>query len=101
MQSMFETIHEVLCTLMPIKNIFIALYDEKNDLLTFPYYIDEYDKPRETCKPKKGLTEYILRTGKAQLIDEAKDYALRDSGDVEIIGTPSKIWLGVPLKINE
>jgi PAS domain S-box-containing protein len=101
MQSMFETIHEVLATLMPVKNIFIALYDEVNNMLTFPYYVDEFDEPRQASRPKKGLTEYILRTGKAQLIDPDKDYELREKGEVEIIGTPSQIWLGVPLKIAE
>ena len=101
MQSMFVTIHEVLGTVMKVKNIFIALYDDKNDLIAFPYYIDEYDPPRESTKPKKGLTEYVMRTGKAQLIDENMDYELRDRGEVEIIGTPAKIWLGVPLKIHD
>jgi len=101
MKSMFITIHEVLATLMPVKNIFIALYDEEKNLLTFPYYIDEYDEPRESTTPKNGLTEYILRTGKAQLIDEKKDYELRGKGEVDLIGTPAKIWMGVPLKIGE
>jgi len=101
MQSMFVTIHEVLGTLMPVKNLYIALYDEKSDLITFPYFVDEYDPPRETSKPRKGLTEYILRTGKALLVDEKTDYALRAAGEVEAIGTPSQIWLGVPLKISD
>jgi PAS domain S-box-containing protein len=100
MQSMFETIHEVLATLMPVKNLFIALYDEVNNLLTFPYYVDEYDEPPQDSMPGRGLTEYILRTGKAQLIDEKRDYGLREEGEVETIGTPTKIWLGVPLKIG-
>jgi PAS domain S-box-containing protein len=100
MKSMFITIHEVLATLMPVKNIFIALYDEEKNLLTFPYYIDEYDEPREATTPKNGLTEYILRTGKAQLIDEKIDYSLREKGEVDLIGTPAKIWMGVPLKIG-
>lgn len=100
MQSMFETIHEVLETLMPVKNIFIALYDEKKDILNFPYMVDEFDPPFESRKTRKGLTEYILRTGKAELINEEKDYALREAGEVEMIGTPAKIWLGVPLIIR-
>lgn len=101
MQSMFVAIHEVLGSVMKVKNIFIALYDEKKDLITFPYYIDEYDEPRESSKPKKGLTEFVLRTGKAQLINEKMDYELREKGEVVAIGTPAKIWLGVPLKIKE
>lgn len=101
MKSMFVTIHYVLTTLMPVKNIFIALYDEDKDILTFPYYIDEYDEPRESTKPKNGLTEYILRTGKAQLIDEDMDYELRAKGEVNLIGTPAKIWMGIPLRIED
>jgi len=81
------------------KNFYIALLDEKKDEISFPYMVDEYDDPYEPRKPGNGLTEYVLRTGEAKLIDIELDMKLRESGEVELVGTPTEIWLGVPLKL--
>jgi PAS domain S-box-containing protein len=97
--SMFKNIHDVVEMLMPAKNFYIALYDEKDDLFSFPYYIDRHNKPRETSKPIKGMTEYVFREGKATLIDRKRFKKLLDAGELEIIGSPPLIWLGVPLKL--
>ncbi len=100
MYSLYHKIHEVVGRLMSAKNFYIALYDEKNDMISFPYFIDEFDPPQAPKKLGKGLTEYVLRTGKPTLIDAQGDLELRRSGEVELIGAPQAIWLGVPLKIS-
>jgi PAS domain S-box-containing protein len=100
MQSLFKKIHDAVSMLMPAKNLFIALYNNKDDLLTFPYYIDQHNKPPETSKPKRGLTEYVLRTGKATLIDTKRFQELIKADEIDVIGIPPKIWLGVPLKLS-
>jgi len=100
MSTLYSNIHNILSELLPIKNIYIALYNEEKDIISFPYFVDEYDPPQSDKKPGKGLTEYVLRTGKAALINEKKDLELRQLGEVEMIGEPTKIWLGVPLKIR-
>jgi PAS domain S-box-containing protein len=100
MPSLFKKVHEIVGTLMPAKNLFIAIYNKKDDLLSFPYYVDQYNKPRETSKFKKGVTEYIMRAGKAVLISSSKLRELNEQGELEIIGIPPKIFLGVPLKVQ-
>jgi PAS domain S-box-containing protein len=82
---------------MPAGNFYIALFDRNADLISFPYFVDEEDAPPEPIKPGKGLTEYVIRTSRPVLCDEATDRALRKSGEVELVGAPSAIWLGVPL----
>jgi two-component system, cell cycle sensor histidine kinase and response regulator CckA len=99
LDDLFGTVHQIINTVMPAKNFFIALYDEEHNMLSFPYYVDEIDPPSPPAKLGKGLTEYVLRTGKPLLCDEATDLQLRKSGEVELIGVPSPIWLGVPLII--
>jgi PAS domain S-box-containing protein len=47
--------------------------------------------------PGKGLTAFVLRTGKSLLCTEHVWDELVRTGDVELIGVPSPIWLGVPL----
>jgi len=99
MISLYKKIHEAVSLLMPVINFYIAIYDEKTDMVSFPYMVDEFDPPYPPKKAGNGLTEYILRKGEATLIDEKLDLELREAGEVELIGTPTLIWLGVPLKV--
>ncbi|MBI5729989.1 MAG: PAS domain S-box protein [Ignavibacteriales bacterium] len=100
MSILYKRIHEEIAKLMSVKNIYIALYDEKADIISFPYFVDEFDPPQQSKKPGKGLTEYILRKGEACLITPQRDLELRITGETELIGEPSAIWLGVPLKLG-
>jgi PAS domain S-box-containing protein/putative nucleotidyltransferase with HDIG domain len=100
MGDLFRSVHDIVGTVMPSGNFYIAHYDEENDLISFPYFVDEEDVQPAPLKPGKGLTEYVIRTGKSLLCDEATDMALRSRGDVEVVGAPSAIWLGVPLIVD-
>src|SRR5947208_3005627 len=72
-----------------------------DDLLTFPYHVDEYDSDFPSKKPGKGLTEYVLRTGQPLLVTPELHAELERRGEVELIGPPSIDWVGVPLKIGD
>jgi PAS domain S-box-containing protein len=101
LEELFHSIHHILAELMPVENFYIALYDSSNDLLSFPYYVDLYDQPPPPAKPKHGLTEYVLRTGKPLWAPEAVFQQLIEQGEVEIVGSDSIDWIGVPLKQEE
>ena len=98
--DLFKSVHGIISTVMPAGNFYIALYDREKDLINFPYFVDEADAPPAPVKPGKGLTEYVIRTGKSLLCDEATDRVLRGRGEVELVGAPSAIWLGVPLIVD-
>ncbi len=100
METLYRRIHEAISTLMPAKNIYIAIYDEKTDLISWPYFVDEFDEMPAERKPKRGMTEYIMRIGQAVLIDENKIKELMDAGELSVVGTQPKIWLGAPLKVD-
>jgi PAS domain S-box-containing protein len=98
----FMYIHNSVSLLMPAKNFYISLYDPKNEILTFPYIVDEVDG--SVIPPQKfgkGLTEYIIRNGISLFIDNEGVKQLIEKGEVELIGSPSLSWLGVPLKIKD
>jgi len=101
LSELFRFIHSCIRKLMKADNFYIAYYKRDSDLLTFPYFVDEVDNDSSSKKLGKGLTEYVLRTGKSALIDLQKDEDLRKRGEIELIGPQSPIWLGVPLKIKE
>ncbi|HJR81162.1 MAG TPA: GAF domain-containing protein [Anaerolineales bacterium] len=98
MEDLIKTVHNVVGTLMPARNFYIALYDADSDLMTFPYYVDEYDDPMPPQKLGRGLTSYVIRTGQP-LRTTPEIYAeLQESGEVIGGGTRGVDWLGVPLR---
>lgn len=99
-QNLFSTIHHIIMELMKADNFYIAMYNEETDIVSFPYFVDLIDPPPAERKAGRGLTEYVLRTGKAQLIDSEIDLKLRAMGETSLIGEPTQIWLGVPLKVH-
>lgn len=101
LSELFRFIHTCIKKLMKADNFYVAYYKKDSDLLTFPYFVDEVDHDSSSKKLGKGLTEYVLRTGKSALVDLLKDEDLRKKGEIELIGPQSPIWLGVPLKIKE
>jgi PAS domain S-box-containing protein len=101
LDDLYQSVHLIIKGLMPAANFYVALYDEKEDLLSFPYFIDEIDSTPPSRKPGKGLTEHVLRTGRTLLFDATLEKELIRRGEVEIIGVPSSCWLGVPLKVRD
>ena len=101
LSELFRFIHLSVKKLMKADNFYIAYYKKDSDLLTFPYFVDELDDDSSSKQLGKGLTEYVLRTGKSILVDLKKDEELRQKGEIELIGPQSPIWLGIPLKIMD
>jgi PAS domain S-box-containing protein/putative nucleotidyltransferase with HDIG domain len=97
---LYHSIHEILKKLAPVENLFIALYDKKKNLISFPYFVDQYDLPPAPKTPGKGLTEYVLQTGKPMSINPEKFSAMLEKDVVESLGAPSLDWIGIPLKVG-
>jgi len=97
-EDLIKTVHTAVGTLVPAKNFYIALYDTQADLMTFPYYVDEHDQPMPPQKLGRGLTSYVIRTGKSLRTTPEIYSELAESGEVIGGGTNSVDWLGVPLR---
>jgi PAS domain S-box-containing protein/putative nucleotidyltransferase with HDIG domain len=102
LDELFRSVHSIIGQVMPAQNFYIALYDESSNLLSFPYYVDEVDVSAyiPATQPGRGMTEYILRTGKPLLSDAANFEELARVGEVELVGPPSPIWIGAPLVVE-
>ena len=98
--ELFRFIHSSIKELMPAENFYIALFEKENNQIRFPYFIDQYDKVAPIKRFGKGLTEYVIGTGRSLLVNEDVSKDLEKEGEVMLLGSPSKIWLGVPLKIQ-
>ncbi len=101
LDALFESIHQTISELMPADNFYIALCDQKNNEITFPYFVDAYDAPPPAARSGRGLTEYVLRNGAPLLAPPEVFEKLVEEGEVESVGAPSLDWLGVPLKTDQ
>ena len=100
LQDLFREIHVALAQLLPARNFYVAIFDERTRLLTFPYFIDERDPAPAPREVGKALTDLVFVTGKAMLLTEAEIRALTAAGTVDLVGTPPREWLGVPLVLK-
>jgi PAS domain S-box-containing protein len=88
-----------LSNIIDTTNFYIALYNENNDTFTLPFFIDEKDKFTE-IPAGKTLTKYVVKTKKTILANARLMNELEQQGEIEAVGADSKIWLGVPLKME-
>ncbi len=98
LDQLYASVHEIVRGLMPADNFYIALHDPDQGLVSFPYWIDQMEPAQPTRKFDRGLTEFVLRTGTPQLVDEVRLDRLRSEGEVDRVGPEALAWLGVPLK---
>ncbi|MBS1249123.1 MAG: Sensor histidine kinase ResE [Chloroflexi bacterium] len=98
--ELYQSIYAILGELIAVDNFYISLYDPDTDLLSFPFYLDQYDEHPSPVKPKSGLTGYILRTGRPLLVTPEVFTELVQNGEVELIGTKPVDWMGAPLKVE-
>ncbi|MCD4796346.1 MAG: PAS domain S-box protein [Candidatus Cloacimonetes bacterium] len=102
LNELFKIIHQQLGTIIDTTNFYIALYDKDTNLISAPFYVDEYTE--ETPQPqklKKGITAYVIKTGKPIYLTIEKRDKLVKEGKIMKAEWKSKIWLGVPLKIDD
>ena len=99
LEDYLEEIHRILASLIDTTNFYVALYHPELDKYTFPFYKDEFDAVSDLpVNLKKSQTDYVRRTGQSQFIDKATFEKLIRQKEIESIGEPSSLWLGVPLK---
>jgi diguanylate cyclase (GGDEF)-like protein/PAS domain S-box-containing protein len=101
LDEFYGAVHGIVNGLMEATYFYIAEYDAERDILTFPYFVDKYDAAPIGRPPGRGLTAYVLRTGKPLLATPEEFDELKRSGEVESIGAPSVDWLGVPLSTGD
>jgi PAS domain S-box-containing protein len=98
LDQLLTRIHGALKQILPAENCFVALHEPETDTFHFPFLVDEYDTPPPPQKVGRSCTAYVFRTGQAKLIPQSDFDRLAEAGEVELVGSPSPAWLGVPLK---
>lgn len=91
-------IHEALKKVVYAENCFVALHESTTDMFHFAFFVDQFDPPPPPQKIARTCMAYVFRTGRAQLIPQKEFDRLAAEGEVELVGSASPAWLGVPLK---
>jgi len=98
-KEIYPIIVQELSKIWDTNNFFIALYDKESETLSLPFFADEKDNFYE-IPTKKTITGWVIHQNKPVLL-KAKDLKqLEESGDIELIGTECKVWMGVPLNVE-
>lgn len=97
-EELIRGIHNAIGRIVPAKNFYVALYDWAEDLMTFPYYVDEHDSAWPPQKLGTGLTSHVIRTGQPLLATPEVYDDLEKRGLAKGGGTKGVDWLGIPLR---
>lgn len=101
LRELLRSIHGIVGELMSATNFYIALHHPETNTLSFPYFVDENEDPPEPQPMDRGLTEYVLRTGKPLLATPDVFARLLAEGEVAQVGPDCLDWLGVPLTVKD
>ena len=93
-------IREQLGKLMDTTNFYIALYHPEDNTFTMPFFSDLKDH-FERVPAEKTLSYYVIKTNKSLLVREEEFTELVKQGEVKLVGSDSKVWVGVPLRVND
>ncbi|HVO56702.1 MAG TPA: PAS domain S-box protein [Dongiaceae bacterium] len=98
LDELLHRIHESLKQVVYAENFFVALYDRQTDMFHFPFFVDQFDPPPPPQKVSRTCMAYVFRSGKACMISQSEFDRLAAEGEVELVGSASPAWLGIPLK---
>jgi len=97
----YAKVHAAVADLLYARNFYIALLGDDRRSIEFVYSVDEAGEDRPPRLLGKGLTEYVIRTGRTLLAHRGDIDALIAEGEVH---GPGKVrassWLGVPLRLD-
>ncbi|MGB8801207.1 MAG: PAS domain S-box protein [Candidatus Acidiferrales bacterium] len=98
LDELLYLIHQSLNKVLYAENCFVALYESASGMFHFPFFVDQFDEAPPPQQVGRSCTAYVYRTGRAILIPQQVFDRLAAEGEVELVGTPSPSWLGVPLR---
>ncbi len=103
LEEFYRLVHASLAEVFDVDNFFIALYDKDENVIRFPYFVDELDeKPAPIDVGESGpLLGEVIRTGRTILFKEdGESNRPAFGGDGERGGVPARSWLGAPLRVR-
>jgi diguanylate cyclase (GGDEF)-like protein/PAS domain S-box-containing protein len=98
LNEFLKLVHVSIAKVIYAENFFIVFYNKDTNLFEEVYSVDKYDPPSPPSKLEKSISAYVFRTGEPLLLTQDRFNQLVAKGEVQLIGTNSPSWLGIPLK---
>lgn len=100
LDDLFHTIHVSLAKVLDVTNFFIAMYDKRSNLITFPYLVDEMNEDASAIEAddNTSLTAQIISEERTLLL--RKDDIQERTCDRGFMGVLCQNFLGTPLILS-
>jgi GAF domain-containing protein/CheY-like chemotaxis protein len=101
-QAIIDLVGDKIAEVLHTSSMSIALYEQRRDLLTFPYYLEQGKRfPVEATPLEGGFTATVIRTGRPLIVNQGLVRRAAELG-AKMIGDPSRptmdgSYLGVPV----
>ncbi|MDZ7743188.1 MAG: PAS domain S-box protein [Bacteroidota bacterium] len=99
LNELFDSVKNELNNVIDAKNFVIAFYNEETGMLCANVDRDEKDEIPE-WPAEKSLTGYVIKQNRSVLLQKNEILSLYEKGIIELHGTVSEAWLGVPLRVE-
>ena len=97
LDELLKLIHQSISKVVYAENCFVALHDKNTGLFSFPFFKDKFDSTPAPVQMDKSCSAYVFRTGKSLIITPEIFKQLKKQDLVELVGSSSPSWIGVPL----
>jgi len=84
--------------ILNVSNYYLAFYNEANDTFRSACLLDENDD-FASWPAKKTLSALVIKNKKTLLLQGAEINRMVQNGEIEVVGTESESWLGVPVSV--
>ena len=98
LDDLLRLIHAALKQVLDAENCFVALHERSTGMFHYSFFIDQFDPPPPPDTMDRSCAAYVFRNARGMLIPREVFRDLARRGEVELVGTPSASWLGVPLR---
>ncbi|MFM9437802.1 signal transduction histidine kinase [Janthinobacterium sp. CG_23.3] len=98
-----QAVHAALGRIMYAANFYVALSDQEDGLVRFPYFVDEFDPapdPRaghRLATPEQSPTAWVMLNRRRLVMTAEQESAREIDGASWGGGTPAEHWMGCPL----
>lgn len=103
MYSFYKALHAQVRKLLMADNFYVALLTDNREQVYFPYYVDQSGDKIRQRKLRRGITEYVIRTGESLLMNAEVRQQLLEADEIEESdnkGHLARQWLGAPLVVD-
>ena len=100
-EQQYSYLYKTLRDFMGINNIKFSYHDRKTNVITFPFYEDEYISELPDREFGRGLIEYTINSARTQYLTKNSIENLIKSDRISFEGQIPLVWIGVPLIVDD